>query len=694
MHPLQGGSALLVGIQDEILRLHSMGLLQPLLVDQTTKKNIVWATDVYRELGSEYGHNREILPNLITGSHSSVIKNRARKAMEQQSERTRKHAEVFTPLWVCKKMISYADAMWFGKTDPFLDGDAPSKRVSFPKRRKWQRYVDAKRLEITCGEAPYLVNRYDVSSGEILPIANRHGILDRKLRVIDENTTTEAEWLKWTLRAFQATYGYEYQGDNLLIARVNLLMTFEDYLGSRWHRKPTYKEYTKYIRTITWNAWQMDGLSNCIPYSWAADEARQTSLFDLLPVQSKPQKTNKQSNLFDPPSPSKTANDLFDLCGDRSHGDSAESKKMCRLYNWRRKRQLDFSTINAGSRIMKFDFVIGNPPYQENSVGNVNYAQAIYHLFMDAAISVSDKVELIHPARFLFNAGTTPKAWNKKKLNDSHFKVLHYEPDSSRVFPNVDIKGGVAISYYDVTQKYEPIEIFTAYDEIRSILKKVKHRRDFKTLADVISSTTTYQFTDLLHEDYPDAISKLSKGHAYDISTNIFQQLPEIFYDQKPEDGQCYIRLFGRINNQRLYKWIRKDYVRDNDITYKHKVIVPKANGSGALGEVLTTPLIGEPLIGFTETFISIGLVDTREEAEAILKYVKSKFARTMLGILKVTQDNSSKKWKYVPLQDFTSQSDIDWSQSIAEIDRQLYEKYGLADNEIEFIETHVKEMV
>ena len=686
---------MLVGIQDEILRLHSMGLLQPLLVDQTTKKHIVWATDVYRELGSEYGHNREILPNLITGQHSSVIKNRARKAMEQQSERTRKHAEVFTPLWVCKKMISYADAMWFGKTDPFLDGDAPSKRVSFPKRRKWQRYVDAKRLEITCGEAPYLVNRYDVSSGEILPIANRHGILDRKLRVIDENTTTEAEWLKWTLRAFQATYGYEYQGDNLLIARVNLLMTFEDYLGSRWHRKPTYKEYTKYIRTITWNAWQMDGLSNCIPYSWAADEARQTSLFDLLPVQSKPQKPNKQSNLFDPPSPPKTANDLFDLCGDRSHGDSAESKKMCRLYNWRRKRQLDFSTINAGSRIMKFDFVIGNPPYQDETIGdNTTYAPPIYHLFLDSAYAIADVVEMIHPARFLFNAGSTPKAWNHKMLNDEHFQILHYEPKSSEIFSNTDIKGGIAISYHNIKKRFEPIETFTSFPEINSVLKKVSHREDFQSLSDIVSSRTTYRLTDDVHKDYPNAISKLSKGHAYDMASNIFQRLPEIFYDQKPNDGKSYLKLFGRQNNKRLYKWIQKNYVQENEITYKYKVMVPQANGSGALGEVISTPLIGEPLIGFTESFISIGKVETSNEAEAILKYIKSKFARAMLGILKVTQANTSDKWKYVPLQDFTSQSDIDWSQSIAEIDRQLYEKYGLADNEIEFIETHVKEMV
>lgn len=671
-----------------------MGLLQPLLVDQTTKKNIVWATDVYRELGSEYGHNREILPNLITGNHSSVIKNRARKAMEQQSERTRKHAEVFTPLWVCKKMISYADAMWFGKTDPFLDGDAPSKRVSFPKRRKWQRYVDAKRLEITCGEAPYLVNRYDVSSGEILPIANRHGILDRKLRTVDENTTTEAEWLKWTLRAFQATYGYEYQGDNLLIARVNLLMTFEDYLGSRWHRKPTYNEYNKYIRTITWNAWQMDGLSNCIPYSWAADEARQTSLFDLLPVQSKPQKTNKQSNLFDPPSPPKTANDLFDLCGDRSHGDSAESKKMCRLYNWRGKRQLDFSTINAGSRIMKFDFVIGNPPYQDEPSGdNTTYAPPIYHLFLDSTYSIADVVEVIHPARFLFNAGSTPKAWNQKMLNDEHFKVLYYEADSSKVFPGTDIKGGVIISYRDALKNYGSIEIFSPFEELNTILKKVQPNTT-NTFSSIVSRRGIYKLSDVALEEHPEIIEMQSKGHQKDVGSGAFIKLKNVVFFEKKDDNEECVQFLGLVNNIRVYYWGIKRYQAVPDSFYKYKVFVPKTNGSGALGEVLSTPLIGAPLIGATESFLSIGYFETLNEAENCLKYVKSKFARTMLGVLKVTQDNPSEKWKYVPLQDFTSQSDIDWSQSIAEIDRQLYKKYGLADNEIEFIETHVKEMV
>ena len=103
--------------------------------------------------------------------------------------------------------------------------------------------------------------------------------------------------------------------------------------------------------------------------------------------------------------------------------------------------------------------------------------------------------------------------------------------------------------------------------------------------------------------------------------------------------------------------------------------------------------MIGEPLIGYTETFIGIGAFDTRFEAEAALKYMKTKFARAMLGILKVTQHNRKGKWKYVPLQDFTPNSDIDWTKSVAEIDRQLYAKYGLDEKEIAFIESKVREM-
>lgn len=271
---------MIVGIQDEILKLHSIGLLKRLLADKTTGANILWGTDAYREQGDAYQRDKEITAQMITGSHSGIIKNRARKALEQQSERTRQRGEVFTPLWVCRKMNDFADETWFGRPDVFAKDRQPTEQVYFSKQRSWQRYVDNRRLEITCGEAPYLVSRYDVATGELIPIANRIGFLDRKLRVVNENAAEESEWLTWATRAFQAVYGYEFQGDSLLIARVNLLITFEEYLWNRWRRKPTAKEYQTIANIISWNIWQMDGLTGAIPYCKAQEEYRQMSLFD------------------------------------------------------------------------------------------------------------------------------------------------------------------------------------------------------------------------------------------------------------------------------------------------------------------------------------------------------------------------------------------------------------------------------
>lgn len=343
---------------------------------------------------------------------------------------------------------------------------------------------------------------------------------------------------------------------------------------------------------------------------------------------------------------------------------------------------------------MKFDFVIGNPPYQDETLGdNVTFAPPVYHLFMDAAQSIGNAVELITPARFLFNAGSTPKQWNKKMLNNEHFKICYYEQKSDNVFVNTDIKGGVCISYYDKNKNFGAIETFTAFPELNEILKKVHNRKDFDSFSKIVITRTAYRLTDKMHQDNPDAKNKLSKGHLYDMSSNIFDLLPNIFFDEKPNDGNEYIQIFGRQNNVRVYKYIKKMYVNDAKDLYKWKVFVPSANGCGALGEILSTPVIGQPVIGRTESFIGIGEFDTKKESEHCLKYIKSKFARCLLGVLKVTQATTPEKWKYVPLQDFTENSDIDWTKSVAEIDKQLYAKYGLTEEEIFFIETNVKEM-
>jgi hypothetical protein len=341
-----------------------------------------------------------------------------------------------------------------------------------------------------------------------------------------------------------------------------------------------------------------------------------------------------------------------------------------------------------------FDYVIGNPPYQDETLGdNKGFAPPVYDKFLNSAFETADAVEMIHPARFLFNAGSTPKAWNEKMLSDPHFKVLYFEQNSSKVFPNTDIKGGVAITYYDARKDYGEIGVFTAFSELNTLLKKTISTAGFTPLSTIIVSSYAYHFTDELHTDYPSIKDKMSKGHQFDLKTNVLEKLTEIFTIEQPLDGHEYIQILGRVDGKRTYRFVRRDYITKVKNLDKYKVFLAKANGSGALGEVMSTPLIGEPLIGSTESFLSIGSFETLQEAEATEKYVKSKFARCLLGVLKTTQDITPDKWKYVPLQDFTKNSDIDWSKSIHEIDLQLYRKYGLDENEIEFIETHVKEM-
>ncbi len=323
---------MVINIQDDILHLSSLGLLKRILQDKTTKKNIMWATDAYDALGKEYSRDEEIKPELISGLNAGVIKTRARKAMEQQSDRTKAHGEVFTPMWVCNMMNNHLDEVWFGRPDVFnkdnrqseqINAPAerfivePTEHIDFKKPTDWKKYVDSRRLEITCGEAPYLISRYDVETGEYIPIPERIGILDRKLRVVNENTVDEKEWMEWVIRAYQATYGYEFQGDNLLIARVNLLMTFEDYLQERLRRKPKKSELRRLINIIDWNIWQMDGLTGTIPYSKAQEQYRQMSFLDMLGMEKETEPENRQP--------------------------------LCRIYDWRSEDSLEFNSLKKNS---------------------------------------------------------------------------------------------------------------------------------------------------------------------------------------------------------------------------------------------------------------------------------------------------------------------------------------------------------
>lgn len=338
----------------------------------------------------------------------------------------------------------------------------------------------------------------------------------------------------------------------------------------------------------------------------------------------------------------------------------------------------------------KFDVVIGNPPYQEEVEGTSD--KQIFPYFMDQAYKIGEKVELITPAKFLSNAGKTSKKWNEKMLKDPHLKVTFFEQDSSKVFSNTDIKGGVCVTYRDSLSDLGPIGTFTPFAELQSIIHKVVFNKDkqFEPISKSIYLQNKFNL-DALYADHPELKKKIgSGGKEKRLTTSIFS-LP-IFTTEK--DKEHPIKIWGIINsNIRNYRFMNEKYLDSNSSLHNYKVLLPKSNGSGALGEVLSTPLIGEPLIGYTQSFIGIGKFNNINEVENEMKYIKSKFCRVMLGTLKVTQDNNKGTWKNVPMQNFTPQSDIDWSKSIPEIDQQLYKKYGLDDQEINFIETHVKEM-
>lgn len=234
--------------EDYLLKKDS--LLDILLQDKTTGNNILWATDSYEQNGKKYAPLASITSDLVTGKNRKLIQPRAAKSKEEQLLRTRDKAEVFTPLSIVKQMNDACD----------------TKRVT---KNNWQEYVSLLKLEITCGEAPFIVSRYDPVSDkqELLPLAERVGFLDKKLSVVSKYCNTQDEWIKWAKIAFQSSYGYEWQGDSLLIARENLLYTFIDYYKDKFKKNPSLEHQKEIAEIIVWNIFQMDGLKYVIPMS-------------------------------------------------------------------------------------------------------------------------------------------------------------------------------------------------------------------------------------------------------------------------------------------------------------------------------------------------------------------------------------------------------------------------------------------
>ena len=272
--------------ENDLLKI-DRSLLEILLKDKTTGKNIIWATDNYSKYGELYTSEKEIKIELITSRHGGVIKPRVEKSKEERMQRVRQKAEVFTPSWVCNLQNNLVDEVWFGRKDVFNaekehSWETTKEKIQFSdeKGKSWQDYVNSNRLEITCGEAPYLVSRYDTVTGEYIEVPNRIGLLDRKLRVVAENTDSREDWLKWATVAVQSSYGFEWQGDNILIARENLLFDVAEHYEAKFHEKLETQDLVGFAKIIAWNIWQMDGLKFVIPNSCCTKEIIEEDLFE------------------------------------------------------------------------------------------------------------------------------------------------------------------------------------------------------------------------------------------------------------------------------------------------------------------------------------------------------------------------------------------------------------------------------
>ena len=289
----------------------SAEVLDILLQDHTTGKNIFWATHDYEALGKEYDYHSQILPKLITGENEMVVRPRVLKSKEEQTDRAKDMAEVFTPSWVCNAQNNLVDEAWFAD-----------------KSKTWEDYVRATCLEITCGEAPYLASRYDTTTGEPIPIYQRIGLLDRKLRVICEHVEDSNEWLEWARVAYQNIYGYEWQGDNLLLARKALLYTFIENYQAMFKMAPTMDSIKEIAEIISWNLWQMDGLKGVVPETCHEVVSKHKALPQLdlfsteIPQESKPKVS---------PCPGCAEDNIYKHNG-----------KYCKIYDWEKNKAIRY----------------------------------------------------------------------------------------------------------------------------------------------------------------------------------------------------------------------------------------------------------------------------------------------------------------------------------------------------------------
>lgn len=624
-------------------------LLKILLKDNTTKENLRWATSTYEKYGRLYAPEHQMLPEQMIGSNINLLTPRVSKTTEEQLERTKQKGEVFTPAWCCNTMNNFLDEDWFGKKNVFnkeTEGGwiTKKKKITFSKKlgKTWQEYVADIRIEIACGEAPYLVSRYDVVKGEIIPVEERIGILDRKLRVINENTEDEETWLEQAEIAYKSTYGYDYQGDNVLIARENLLYTLIDNMEYRFQSQPNLNILKKFATIISWNIWQMNGLDYTVPFSEKEVENDQIALFSFGDEEKKIEKTP------------------------------------VKIKNWMNNKVLKYSELMKGDSKMKFTYVIGNPPYQ-----GVNHQQ-IYTDFYLQSRMISDCTELIFPVGW-----QEPKnANNLSKLNNPEIKEdpqIVFIDNKQNVFPGIsgaewtniimwkkDYNNGHNGKQLILTNGTNPEIKRLSWDkknltkpfEIDEIARIVEQDSRFKSISEITSVLKPYGLRTDVIKDYK----------KYNLAP---------LYNEKQKDND--IKIYAK-SGLVLYVPFDYQFPKKGVAFSNYKVFIPYAwgnmsEGSG-LGGAFSDIIIGFPFEACTETYLESGSFNDYETAKKHAKFLMTKFARALLYKNKYSQ-HSTTSWDAIPVQDY---SEHWWNLSIDKIDDKLFEKYNVPNNIKQFV--------
>jgi len=647
-----------IDIKENYIQCLDEELLSILLKDRSSGKNIIWATDIYAEKGSSYDSQEPITVKLITGRLGKVIRPRTDKSKKEQQIRIKDKAEVFTPSWICNEMNNHINDEWFERKNVFNKASEKQwitnkRKIKFSneKGKTWKDYVKLKVLEISCGEAPFLVSRYDTTTGQWINVGERIGALDRKLRVVNENTNSEQEWYEWALNAIKSTFGYEWQGDSLLIARENILFTFIDYYIDRFKNFPIKEYLIEIAKILSWNIWQMDGLKYVVPNSCKPKQERQISLF--------------QDEECEP------------CVGCLKNDNGKHIGTYCKIMNWDTNRTIKFY---KGEKIMKFDFVIGNPPYQGES------KEKLYPWFYVSSKKIAKVVELIFPT-----------GWQEPKTNRG-LKIMNtkeVKEDSQIVF--IDNKQNV---FNGVTgAEWTNIILWkngydNGLDGKQKLLTEGQNPQVIKlpqSTEEINKPAELLKLYNCVKEHSNKFLSEItSKSKPYMLMSDAIKK-PEFyklepFNDSKQADSDItVIHLDGIKYVPKDYKFPRITIAKD-----KYKVLIPFVWGNlsqNYIGGAYANIGIAKPNEVCTASYIESGAFESFEIAKKHAKYLMTRFLRALLFLDKFSPVCVSAFGK-IPQQDYEESF---WNKSIDEIDEALMNKYNVSQDIKDFIYNNIQ---